>query len=89
VTTERDEEFWYNRGLLRRQEQMHVVGHEYVGMQAALRLGQCLAQPMQVAAIVILMEEARLAIMSPLHDVQWLVVQVNTRPPWHRSMLAK
>lgn len=60
-----------------------MVGHEYVGVQAALRLGQCFAQPVQITAVVVLTKEARLAIVSALHGVQRLVVQVNTRPPWH------
>jgi len=49
---------------------MHVVGHQHVGLQRTLRLDQCLAKPMQIARIVFLGEDSRLAIVATLHEMQ-------------------
>lgn len=62
---------------------MHVVRHQHLSVQCAFRFSQRLAQPVQVAAVVILGEEARLAVMTALHDVQGNAIQVNAATAGH------
>lgn len=48
---------------------MHVIGHQYMGMDAAGVRGRGFLQSTQIAAIVFLGDETRLAIIAALHDV--------------------
>jgi hypothetical protein len=48
------------------QQQVRVIGHQYLGVQRAFGL----AQPMQVAVVIVLGKETRLAVVSTLHDVE-------------------
>lgn len=63
---------------LRGKQQVHVVGHQYPGMQPALVLQAQLTQVLQVAMVVGGVEEAGLAIIAPLHDVLGNAGQVDT-----------
>jgi hypothetical protein len=47
------------------------------GRAARIALDQRLAKPMQIARIIVLGEEARLAIVDTLHDMQWNTVEVD------------
>lgn len=60
-----------------------MVVHQLVGVQRTLRLDQCLAKPMQIARIVVLGKEARLAIVAALHDMQWNTVEVDAGAARH------
>ncbi len=51
-------------------ELLNVVGHEHVSAKRAPLALQNLAKPAQVGVIVRLVEDAGLAIVPPLHDVQ-------------------
>ena len=48
---------------------VRMVGHEYVGVQRRAGENERLAQPMQVAVIVLLSEKAWLAIVAALHNM--------------------
>jgi hypothetical protein len=66
---------------------VHVIGHQYVGVQRAFGLAQCLAQSMQVAAVIFFGKETRLAIVTTLHDVERNAIEVDPRAAGHSSML--
>ena len=55
---------------------MDLIGHEHLRMQRAVGLHQCLAQPTEIAPIVVLGEEARLAIVTTLHDMNRNAIKV-------------
>jgi hypothetical protein len=52
---------------------MDMVGHQRIGMNRAAAIASRFFQPMEVALVVFLGEEARLAIDSALNDVQRVV----------------
>ena len=56
---------------------MHVVGHLDVGVQRAAGGFASLAQPFSVGEVVVLGEEAGVAVMSPLNDVQGKTWEMN------------
>ena len=62
---------------------MHVVGHKRVRVQRTFCVLQGFAQPMKVGEVVVVGEEARLAVMAALHDVERGPVYVGTSPPRH------
>ena len=66
-----------------------MIGHEDVGMQPAFRLAQRFAQPVQVARIVFLGEEAGFAVVAALHDVQRYTIEVDAGAAGHAIMLAR
>jgi hypothetical protein len=39
--------------------------------------------------VVLFVEEARLTIMSPLHNVQWDSIEMDTAAAWHATSLAE
>ena len=61
---------------LRGDQQVHMIGHEHVGVQFASCLGERFLQPMQVALVIRLAKEARLAIVAALHDMQGQAIKV-------------
>ena len=62
---------------------MHVVGHLDVGVQRAARGFARLAQPFAVGEIVVLSEEAGVAVMSSLNDVQGKIWEMNAGTTGH------
>ena len=63
---------------------MHMVGYQYIRLQRALRL----AQPVQVAGIVLFAKEARLAIVAALDNVQRYTVKLDAGTSWHVGKIA-
>ncbi len=60
---------------------MHMVGHQRGSVKRATRF----AQPVQIAEIVVLAEEARLAVVAALDDVQRNTVEVDARAAEHAT----
>ena len=60
-----------------------MIGHEHVGVQFASCLGERFLQPMQIALVIRLAKEARLAIVAALHDMQGQAIKVNSRAAGH------
>lgn len=56
-----------------------MIGHQRIGVKLNALTGERLAQPMQVALIILFAEKAGLAIVTTLHDVQRQAIKVNTR----------
>jgi hypothetical protein len=52
---------------------MNMVGHQRIGMHGTAAIANRFFQPMEVALVVLLGEEARLAIDAALNDVQRIV----------------
>lgn len=51
------------------RKQVHMIGHQYIGMQPAVRSIQCLAQPVEIREPVLIVEEAGATVVPPLHNV--------------------
>ena len=68
---------------------MDVISHQHIGVQAAARLRQRLPQPVQIAQVVILREEAGLAVMTALDDVQRNTVELHAWAARHAADASK
>ena len=72
----------------RRDQQMHVVGHQHVGMHAAVLPAGDVAQVLEVADAVDVCEEAGLAVVAALDDVLRDSGQVDAGLAGHDRVLA-
>jgi hypothetical protein len=70
--------------VLRRHQQVHVIGHQHVGMHATAEFQARLAQRAQVIAVVVRLEEARLAIVATLHHVLGHARKIKSIRSWLR-----
>ena len=52
------------------EQQVHMIGHQRIGMKLTLVVCQRFAEPVQVAGVVLLAKEAWLAVVPALHDVE-------------------
>lgn len=68
---------------------MHVIGHQHKGVQFALVLAKCFAQPVQIGGVVFLGKEARLAIVPALYDVQWNAIKMDAGAAGYGRMLTR
>ena len=66
-------------GLGRRREQMHMIGHQDVGVQRATVLAGCFGEFLKVVAVVGIRCETRLPVDTALNDVQRDAGQVEAR----------
>ena len=74
--------WWMKRHCLRfarRDQQMHVIGHQGVGMQMTVGLLERDAQPVQIGVIIFLGIKAGLTVVAPLHDVERYFVEMDAR----------
>src|SRR5204862_2281866 len=60
--------------LWRRQQEMHVIGHEAIGVQRASTLFRQLLQYGQIDEVIRLVPKTRLPVVTALYDVQRHVV---------------
>ena len=68
---------------------MHVMGHQHVGVHRAFGFPQRrLAQPVQVARVVVLGKETWLTIVTTLHDMQSNAIEVGAGATWHAAILS-
>ncbi len=70
-------------GGARRHQQMHVVGHQHVGMNRATMVQGGCSEPVVVTAIVLRREEDRFAIVAALDHMQRLIGQKVASEPRH------
>jgi hypothetical protein len=68
---------------MRRKEQVNVVGHEAVGVHGATMLPRVFRKVAEVRPVIGFGKKARLAVDSPLHDMQWTFGQNGTRRARH------
>lgn len=85
--TDGDDEVGHGFCVLWREQQVYVVGHEGVGMQGEVFFAQGFAQPVQVSVVVFFCEEAGLAIVSSLHDVQRNGIEMDALAAGHVGTL--
>lgn len=64
---------------------MHVVGHQYVGVDTATGLACVFTQPVEVIAVVLVSEEAGPPVVAALDDVQGNVRQRQASSARHGS----
>jgi hypothetical protein len=58
---------------------MNVVGHQCIGMDAATNLASVLGQPFKIEAVILVREEASLAVVSALDQVEGNARQSKAR----------
>lgn len=68
---------------IRCEQQVDVVGHQYIGMQGAAVLVRGFAQFLPVAQVVGGIGEAGLPVVAPLHDVLWNAGEVESGQACH------
>ena len=66
-----------------------MVGHQHVGVQLALVGDKCFAQPVEVTLVVLLTEEAGLAVVVALHNVQRDSAEMDAGTSRHGEMLLR
>lgn len=74
--------------VLAGQQQMHMVGHQHIGMHGDAELERQLPQVLQIARPVDVGEEARLPIIAPLHDVLGNTGKIQSGLAWHGRSFA-
>jgi hypothetical protein len=75
--------------VLRRQQQMHMVRHQDMGVDLAAVFSRRSSKPIAIAIIVLLVEEDGLTIVATLDDMQRLIRQEITPEPRHRLSLPR
>ncbi len=70
-------------GFLRREQQVHMVGHQHVGVDRAAELRCILGQTLQVKYVVFVGEEAGVAVVTALDQVQRNTGKRNARAAGH------
>ena len=68
---------------------MHVIGHQYIGVELAFGLTERFAEPVKIAGVVFFAEETRLTVMPALYDVQRYTIKVDAGAAGHEGMLAR
>jgi hypothetical protein len=63
----------------RRDQQMHMVAHQHIRVQPASVTGQRLAETLQIALPVPVVEETRHAIVAALHQMLGNAGKIGTR----------
>ena len=85
--SQRHDEFWYGCCFFGSEQQVHMIGHQRVGMQLTFVVYQRFTQPVQVAGIVALAKEAWLAVVSALHDVERDTIDLDAGTPGNNMRL--
>lgn len=62
---------------------MHVIGHQYIGMDAATCLGGMLRQPFKIDAVILVREEAGLPVIAALNQMLGNARQRKARTARH------
>jgi len=75
--------------LMRRQQQMHMIRHQDVGMNRASGALRALLQLVEVISVVDIRKEAGLAVVAALDDVQSNAEKSDAGAARHGGMLAK
>lgn len=64
---------------------MHVIGHQYIGVQVAACVAQPIRQLGHVGAVVLIAEATGVPVMAALHDVQRHFGDMDTGAAGHGS----
>ena len=79
----------YDIRLSWRQQQMHVIRHQHIGMDGATGALRAQSQLVEIEKIVVIREETGLAVVAALDDVKRNIGKRNARTTWHGWMLEK
>jgi hypothetical protein len=71
--------------IARREQQVHMVGHQDVGVQRATAVEGALAQHVEVGQVVVPGSEAGSAVIPSLDDMQRYRRQDDAGRTWHES----
>jgi hypothetical protein len=74
---------------LRRHQQVHVVGHQHIGVHAAAIRVLRRREPVPVKRVVVLGEKDRAAVVAALDDVQRLIGEIVAAKPSHWHLRAE
>ena len=66
---------------------MHMIGHQCIGVQVTGFFLKGFTQPVQVGVVVLFREEARLAIVAALHDMQRYAIDMDAGSARHALTL--
>jgi hypothetical protein len=75
------------QGRLRRRQQMHVVGHQHIGMDGAAMARRRLGEPRAIELVVLVAKEHGLAVVAALDQMQGLIGQEISAEPSHGAPL--
>jgi hypothetical protein len=70
----------------RREQQMHVIGHEAIGMHRAFECRGKVSKVAEVTRVVLVAEEAGATVVAALNDVNRHVRYRNAWTSWHREL---
>ena len=62
---------------------MHMVGHQHISVNVAIRFAGSIKQPVEICAIVLVGKKARLPIIAALNQMQRDMRQREPWAPWH------
>lgn len=62
---------------------MHMVGHQHISVNVAIRFAGSIEQPVEICAIVLVGKKARLPIIAALNQMQRDMRQREPWAPWH------
>ncbi len=77
ATAHRDEQPRHRAGVRGGEEQMDVIGHRHLGVQATALSLQGLVQSAQIGVPVLVVEEAGAAVVARRHDTQQRPVEMD------------
>ncbi len=75
--------------LLRRDQQMHMVGHQHIGVYRHFILILRLLNAIQIKPVIRFCKKAGIPIISSLCDMVGITSQVHSWLPCHRAFLIK
>jgi hypothetical protein len=78
MASHRHDETGNGPGVPLRNQQMDVVGHQYLGMQRALFALWRLPPPAKIGVIILLVEETGPAIVAALHEMQRHTIKMDS-----------
>ena len=65
---------------------MHMIGHQYIGMDVDTTSVRRLSEMLQIEMIVSFPMKTRCAVVSPLDHVVWATRQIQPRQSGHESL---
>lgn len=68
---------------------MNVVGHQDVSVELAASLPEGFVQPVEVGVVIVFVQEAGVAVVPALHDVQGQTIKMGTATTWHTKNVSR
>ena len=74
---------WQAFGIGRGDQQMHVIGHQHIGMDSAIVSPGRFGEPVAIEGVIFVRKENGFAVVAALDDVQRLIAQKIASEPRH------